>query len=498
MTRFTEYGNYDALGLAELVSNGEVTAGDLLDEAIARAADINPKINAIIQPLHDYARQAIASGLSNGPFTGVPFLVKDLLICLEGVPQRNGSRFFEDYIATADSTLAKRYKDSGVVIFGKTNTPEFGVTPITDPELFGSTLNPWNLKHSPSGSSGGSAAAVAARIVPMASGGDGGGSIRTPSSCCGLVGLKPTKGRTPSGPDEGDLWYGMAIEHVLTRSVRDSAAMLDATHGQDAGPPNIAPAPERPYLEEVSRDPGKLRIAFSTHPMLGRELHSDCKLAVEQSARMLADLGHHIEEATPNINREDFICAFAVLVAADTCALIRAGEKKLGLKARRQDFEPRTWALKRIGETYSAADFAQAYWHLQGVGRTMGRFMENYDVFLTSTCGTPPPKPGDLSPQGIERFSIAALNRLPLQGLATKPGMVMQAAERVYEFMSQTPIANATGQPSMSLPLHWNDAGLPIGTLFTGKFGDESTLFRLAGQLEQAHPWKDKQPRSLS
>lgn len=494
MTRFTEYGDYDALGLAELVKNGDVTASELLVEAMARAADINPKINAIIQPLHAYARQAIANGLPQGPFTGVPFLVKDLIIALEGIPQRSGSRFFNDYIATEDSTLAQRYKQAGVVIFGKTNTPEFGVTPITDPELFGSTLNPWNLEYSPSGSSGGSAAAVAARIVPMASGGDGGGSIRTPSSCCGLVGLKPTKGRTPTGPHEGDLWYGMAAEHVLTRSVRDSAAMLDATHGQDAGPPNIAPPPERPYLEEVDRDPGKLRIAYSTHPMIGRELHADCKQAVEKSAKMLADLGHHVEEATPVIDREAFIRAFAVLVAADTCALIRKGEIAMGRTARRQDFEPRTWALKRLGESYTAADFSAAIWHLQGVGRTMGKFMETYDVFLTSTCGTPPPKPGDLSPQGIEKISVAALNHLPIQKLATNPKMVIQAAERVYDFMSQTPVANATGQPSMSLPLHWNDVGLPIGTLFTGKFGDESTLFRLAGQLEKAHPWADQQP----
>ena len=494
MTRFTEYGDYDALGLAELVRKGDITASDLLGEAIARAAEVNPKINAIIEPLHDYARNAIAEGLPEGPFSGVPFLVKDLLISLEGAPQRNGSRFFKDYVATADSTLAKRYKNSGVVIFGKTNTPEFGVTPITDPELFGSTLNPWNLEHSPSGSSGGSAAAVAARIVPMASGGDGGGSIRTPSSCCGLVGLKPTKGRTPTGPREGDLWYGMAVEHVLTRSVRDSAAMLDATHGQDAGPPNIAPAPERPYLEEVNRDPGKLRIAFSTHPMIGRELHPDCKAAVEKSANMLADLGHHVEEATPEIDREAFIRAFAVLVAADTSALIREGEQLLGRKARRQDFEPRTWALKRLGETYTAADFSEAYWHLQRVGRTMGQFMQNYDVLLTSTCGTPPPKPGELSPQGLDRISVELLNRLPIQKVATQPKLVVQVAERVYDFMSQTPVANATGQPSMSLPLHWNEAGLPIGTLFTGKFGDEATLFRLAGQLEQAHPWQDKQP----
>lgn len=492
MSRFVEYGNYDALGLAELVRTGEVSASELLDEAIARAAGINPKINAVIQPLHEYARETIARGVPDGPFTGVPFLMKDLIVSLEGVPQRSGSRFFADFVAQADSTLAKRFKQSGVVVFGKTNTPEFGVTPITDPELFGSTLNPWNLDHSPSGSSGGSAAAVAARIVPMASGGDGGGSIRTPSSCCGLVGLKPTKGRTPSGPDEGDLWYGMAVEHVLTRSVRDSAAMLDATHGQDVGPPNVAPPPERPYLEEVGRDPGKLRIAYSTDPMLGVALHADCKAAVEHSVKTLSDLGHEVEEATPPIDREAFICAFAVLVAADTAALIRKGEVMLGRKARRQDFEPRTWALKRLGETYTASDFSQAYWYLQGVGRTMGKFMERFDVFLTSTCGTPPPKPGDLSPQGIDSISIAAMNFLPIQKLAIRPPMVLQAAERVYNFMSQTPIANATGQPSVSLPMHWNAAGLPIGTMFTGKFGDESTLFRLAGQLEQV--WESREP----
>lgn len=492
-----DYTECDGLELARRVREREVSAEELLDTAITRAEHINPKINAIIQPLYDYGRDAIRLGLPEGPFTGVPFLVKDLINSFAGTPQRMGSRYFSDYVPDTDSTLGARYKAAGLAIFGKTNTPEFGVTPITDPELFGSTLNPWNLEHSPSGSSGGSAAAVAARIVPMASGGDGGGSIRTPASCCGLVGLKPTKGRTPTGPLEGDLWYGMAVEHVLTRSVRDCAAMLDAVHGQDPGPPSIAPPPENPWLEDCEKDPGKLRIAVSKHPMLGTTLHPDCADAVDHTAHLLEGLGHHVEEAAPPIDREAFITAFAVIVAADTSSQIRFAEQMLGKKARRRDFETRTWSLKRLGDAHSAEAFASALRYLQSVGRQVGQFMQNYDVLLTSTCGTPPPKPGDLSPKGVDKLMLELLNRLPIARFSLSPAITLQAAEKIYNFMSQTPLANATGQPSMSLPLFWNEAGLPIGTLLTSRFGDEATLFRLAGQLEQTQPWADRKPPVL-
>lgn len=508
MKRFKEYGDYDGLGLAALVERGDISAEELLEEALYRASVSNPAINAIIEPMSNYARQAIAQGLPEGPFRGVPFLIKDLLVSIAGQPQHNGSALFKDHIASYTSELGQRFIDTGAVIFGKTNTPEFGVTPITDPALFGSTRNPWHLDHSPSGSSGGSAAAVAARIVPMASGGDGGGSIRTPSSCCGLVGLKPTKGRNPTGP-EGELWWGMAVEHVLTRSVRDSAAMLDATagntiaghHQYDAGAPYTVAPNTQSFLASSQEAPQKpLRIGVYSGALLGRQLHPDCLAAVDHSRALLSDLGHHCEDIELGIDREEFIFNFAMLVAADTAALIKRAEIQLGRKASRRDVEPRTWALKRMGESFSAADFANAQYYLQKIGRQIAELMGKpgeqggYDILLCSSCGTPPPKPGDLSPRGKDRLLIEALNRLPVQTIAKQPSQVVEAAAKIYDFMALTPLANATGQPSMSLPLYWNGKGLPIGSLFTARMGDEASLFSLAGQLEQAQAWSQRQP----
>lgn len=492
--RFKEYGQYDGMGLAELVRNGDVSATELLDEAIGREARVNPAINAIIQPLHEMARQAIQAGLPNGPFSGVPFLVKDLLAAVAGQPMRNGSRFFKDYISPADSNLVKRYKAAGLNIFGKTNTPEFGVTPITDPELFGSSLNPWGLDYSPAGSSGGSAAAVAAKIVPMANGGDGGGSIRCPSAACGLVGMKPTRGRNPSGPMMGDFWYGMAVEHVLTRSVRDSAAMMDATAGPDVGPPNYVPVPAQSFYSSSQQDPGKLRIGYSLDPGMGRSLDPECVAAVERTVQQLIDLGHDVEEATPAFNREDMIYNMAIMVAGDTAATIKEAEQVIGRKATRQDFELATWGFKKIGQAFSAADFASAYWFTQRLGRMMGEYHEKYDIYLTATQGRPQPKPGDLKATGIDRLALETIARLPVGKIGTKREIVIQAAEKVYDFMSLTALANMTGQPSISLPQQKTSNGMPVGVLFTAKFGDEATLYSLAGQIERAHPWANRKP----
>jgi len=494
MSGFSEYQNYDALGLAELVRNGEVTADELLDAAIARCDAVNPQINAVIHRFDAKARAQNAALDKSATFAGVPFLIKDLLADYAGEPMRQGSRFFADYIAPNDSELVKRFKQCGLAIFGKTNTPEFGITPITDPETQGSTRNPWNLEHTVGGSSGGSGAAVAAGIVPMASGGDGGGSIRIPAACNGLVGLKTTKARYPSGPDRGELWYGMAVEGVVSRTVRDTAALLDACAGSDAGSPNFPPPPEGSYVDEVSRDPGKLRIAYSIDPLLGEALDAECAAAVQATAKQLAALGHEVVEATPKLDREAFIHAFVIVVGADTNALIKWGETVTGKKARQKDFEMQTWAAKRMGDAASAADFAWAIQYLQGVGREMGRFMENQDVWLTSTLGVTPPKCGALRPAGIEIPTLMAVNNLPLGRLATKRSLVVDAAKKVYNYMSTTPIANATGQPAISLPLQWAENGLPIGMQFQGRFGDEATLLRLAGQLEQAHPWADRRP----
>jgi amidase len=306
MSGFQEYGEYDALGLAELVQKREVKPEELLEEAQKRVDAVNPRLNAVVRPMFDEARQTLAAGVPEGPFAGVPFLLKDLITTYAGVPFTSGSRFFKDYIPKQDSELLKRIKAAGLVVCGKTNTPELGLMPVTEPELFGPAHNPWNLERTPGGSSGGSAISVAARIVPMASGGDGGGSLRIPASCCGVMGMKPTRGRNPTGPEAGDLWYGAIAEGVISRSVRDNAAMLDITGGADPGAPHFPPPPARPFLDEVGADPGKLRIAYSAEPILGKDMHPECKRGLEETVKLLTELGHEVEEAEPPLDGQLF------------------------------------------------------------------------------------------------------------------------------------------------------------------------------------------------
>lgn len=495
MPAFKEYGDYDAVGLAELIKQGDVSSADCLDSAIERCEAVNPQINAVVHQMLSKAQQQLSIVNPEAPFAGVPFLLKDLMMEYGGEPLTMGSCFFKDFKPARDSVLVERFKRSGLVIFGKTNTPEFGVTPITDPDLHGSARNPWNLERTPGGSSGGSGAAVAAGIVPMASGGDGGGSIRIPASCCGLVGLKPSNGRNPSGPDRGETWFGMAVEHALTRSVRDSAALLDATAGGDIGPPHFIAPPNIPFATLAERDPKQpLRIAVSVESLLGRGNHPDCVQATQETAALLAELGHHIDYARPEIDREEFILNMVILIGADTSALIRWGEVAMQKRARRQDFEPETWALKQLGDAFSAHHVATAHNYIHKLGRVMGEFMQTYDVLLTPTMAMPAPEIGYLKPKGMQRLMVEAVNRLPLSKLSTNPSIAVEAASATYDYMSETPLANATGQPSISLPMHWNDAGLPVGVMLTGRFADEATLFQLAGQLERTKPWNDHRP----
>lgn len=489
-----DYGNYDALGLAKLVSDGQVSPQELLDEAQARVDRVNPQINAVIRPMREQATAALKAGLPQGPFTGVPFLLKDLMSAYAGVPLMSGSRYFKNYTPGEDTELVKRFKRAGLVTFGKTASPEFGVTPITEPELTGATRNPWNLEHTPNGSSGGSAAAVAARIVPVASGGDGGGSIRTPAGACGLFGMKPSRGRNPIGPGFGEPWWGFAVEHALTHSVRDSAALLDATHGAIPGAEYTAPPPQRPYLEDTTRDPSRLRIAYSTDPILGRELASECKTAVENTAKSLASMGHEVEEFTPPVDRDDFIYAYASLVAADVSATLAAGEKLMGRKATRKDMELRTWALHKIGRALRGDEVTLSRWRLQEFAQHWCHALQPYDVFVTSTLVKTPGKIGDLEPSAAEKLQLQALSYLPVGKLATRRNMMIDNARALFDYSGMTMPANVTGQPSMSVPLHWSVDGLPVGVMFTGRTGDESTLFQLAGQLERAHPWHEHKP----
>ncbi len=465
----------DATAQADLVRRKQVKPIELVDAAIDRIERLNPTLNAVVTPMYDEARKAAAGPLPDGPFTGVPFLLKDLLAEYAGVRFTEASAFLRDNVSPHDSELVARHKRAGLIVVGKTNTPEFGIVPTTEPHLFGPTHNPWDTDRTPGGSSGGSAAAVAAGIVAMAHGNDGGGSIRIPASCCGLFGLKPTRGRNPLGPDYGDMFTGLVSEHALTRSVRDSAALLDATSGPDLGDPYVAPPPERPFLQEVERPPkaDKLRIAFTTQAATGATVHPDCVAAVKDAAALCTDLGHEVVEATPDIDGQAFVHDFITIWSAGTAWTIDYWARKNGRTPAPEHFEPLTWGLYQMGRSYTAPAYLLAVENVQRMSRTIARFFVDYDVWLTPTLGEPP------VPLGT--FDSPADN--PLQGFT-----------RAAAFVPFTPICNATGQPAMSVPLFWTDDGLPVGSHFVGRFGDEATLFRLAAQLEQARPWADRRP----
>ena len=492
------YTEFDAMGLAELVRSGQVTPLELVETAVARIEQTNPAINAVVHKMYNQARTLAQGDLPDGPFRGVPFLLKDLLADYAGVPTTSGSRFLRNYVPTEDTELVKRMKAAGLIVLGKTNTPEMGVPPYTEPVLFGPTRNPWDLSRSPGGSSGGSAAAVAARMVPMAGGGDGGGSLRIPASCCGIFGLKPTRGRVPTGPKRGELWEGFVVEHVLTRSVRDSAAMLDAVAGPDVGAPYVAPPPVRPYGDEVGRPPGRLRIAFTTKPLMGTSVHPDCVAGVHATVKLLDELGHTVEEAAPAIDRDKMNLAFAVMLAGQTAAGIQDLERLTGRALRRSEFEPVTWALYLLGGAISAREYALASGALQVMGRRVAALFQEYDVLLTPTIAQPPAPIGSLQPSNTERRMLEMAGALHSGGLLKAGKMLETLADTAYEYIPYTIPFNLTGQPAMSVPLHWNDAGLPIGMQFAGRFGDEATLFRLAGQLEQARPWGARRPPAAS
>lgn len=474
MGGFSDYDKYDGLGLAALVKRGDVTAAELLDEAVARTEAINPKINAVIMKHYDEARAQIARGLPEGLFSGVPFLLKDLHLLLKDTVTTYGSALFQGYRADHNSTLTERYLKAGLVIFGKTNSPEFGLAGTTEPRLYGPTRNPWNLAYSPGGSSGGAAAAVAAGILPFANASDGGGSIRIPAAACGLFGMKPTRGRTPMGPDRGEGWAGMSISHVVSRSVRDSAAALDATAGDAPGDPYVAPARARPWLQEVGERPGNLRIAFSTKRPNGTTCHPDVVKAVETAAKLCESLGHDVEEASPEFNQEEISKHQATIVGANVALTLRQRAAALGRDVGGNDVEHITWLIAQAAASRNSVDYAEATLFIHQLGRRMAAFHETYDIYLGPTLGIPPVELGRLDMMGKD---VGAYLRLS------------------GEYMPGTGIFNMTGQPSMSVPLFWNDAGLPIGTMFTGRFGDEATLFRLAAQLEEAEPWADKRPK---
>ncbi|WDE09167.1 amidase [Thalassomonas viridans] len=494
MSGFKEYHQYDGLGLAELVRTKQVTARELLTEAIRRAEIVNPKINAINNFLFELAQQSL-NHLPEGIFTGVPFLLKDLFSDVQGVITSNGSKAYNNYLPPKDSELVSRYKASGVNIFGKTNTPEFGLMGITEPEAFGPTRNPWNTSLTSGGSSGGSAAAVAARIVPLASGGDGGGSIRIPAAHCGLFGLKPSRGRTPDVG--GEHWDGASCEHVLSLSVRDSAAMLDQIQGPGIGAPYVIKPPELSYLAVLDTPLKQLRIAFTTQAPYGGTVALECIRAVEHSAALLADLGHHVEEKTPDFNGDMLLNSYLTMYFGHTAADIVDLKRLLGAEAVK-DLEDNTRFLALMGQCLSASDYVSAKRDWFAIKQQMDLFHQDYDLLMTPTTACPPVAVGSLAMSGIKKMQtrLAVAAGAGMAGLCKKVllDITKDEARKNLDKTPFTQLANLTGQPAMSVPLYWSEDNLPIGIQFVAPYGDETTLFKLAAQLEQAQPWRAKMP----
>jgi len=464
----------DGLALGRMVREGTVTAAELMDAAIARAEKHNAKLNAIVFKDYDRARAtALAYKEGVGPFAGVPMLLKDIMGDCAGMPTRSACAFVPATPIAIDSEVVARYKRAGFIPFAKTNAPELGIPPVTESRLYGPAHNPWNLAHTPGGSSGGSAAAVAAGIVPVAHGNDGGGSIRIPAACCGLVGLKPTRGRISLAPNLGDALGGLVVEHVLSRTVRDSAAALDATAGPMPGDPYFATPPTRSYLHESSTAPKKLRIGFSTENPIGGKIHPDCVEATKHAAKLCDGLGHEVEEAAPQLNYQMLAQLFETVYSAGVALSIEAVRMMTGAEPTPEKFQTFTWNMYERGRQVSASQYMIAQALLQQASRQFATFFETYDLLLTPTLGQPP-------------LQIGAIDFMsPQTALLDEP---------MVGFAVACPVYNITGQPAISLPLSWNREGLPIGVMFGARYGDEATLYQLAGQLEQAEPWIGRKP----
>jgi amidase len=470
---FDEYDQYDGLGLADLVKRGEVSATDLVEAAIMRIEKLDPILNAVVHRAFESARGEAKSELPDGPFRGVPFLIKDLGCPVGGMPRTSGSRFTRNEVPTEDGILTRRYRTAGVIILGKTNTPEFGITGTTESARLGPCRNPWNPEIIAGGSSGGSAAATAAGMVPLAHASDGLGSIRIPAACCGLVGLKTTRERNPSGMNDPDRVIGFSVDHVVSRTVRDSAAMLDWTGQPEPGCPYAVPAKQRPYLEEIQREPGRLRIAFSVATPSGRPIAPEIEAALHATAKQLEELGHDVFEANIDIDYRKLYAAQSTISSASAAANLAVMIERLGREPNEDELERLTWAGIRHGRKQSGEDVMRAWGSLRVLCRQLVAAYDDFDVFLTPVLGTELPKVGHIDTVGLD------------------PREVGKRQARLFPF---TPPCNFTGQPAISLPLASSEAGLPIGMQFAARYADEATLFRLAAQLEQAVPWADRRP----
>lgn len=491
---FSDYLGCDATALAQHVARGDTTPGELLGLALAQHQRVHGRVNAICRLMEEQARAQLAGPLA-GPFAGVPFLIKDCAQDYAGLPTSNGSRSLLRIIPTEHSALVRRYLGSGLVIFGKTNLPEFALKGVTDSQLFGRANNPWHFDHTPGGSSGGAAAAVAAGIVPMAAGNDGGGSIRIPAACCGLFGLRPSRGRVSSGPAIGEIWFGASSEGVLSRSVRDSARALDVLQGAEPGDPFVIEPPAAPYADLMQRDPGRLRIGFTTVSPIGTEVHPDAVAAVQQAADLLRGLGHEVEEASPEIDGAALATSYMHIYFGQIPAVLAQGKAS---GARDDEVEIMNRVLATLGDSVSAGALTKqlAQWNV--FARALARFHGRFDMLLTPTLAHPPLKHGVGDPPASQQKVLGFLQQTGLLRLMARAGLLQSTVEKIAEdglrYFPFTQLANLTGTPAMSVPLYWTKEGLPLGVQFIGAFGSEHRLLQLAYQLEQAQPWLNRLP----
>lgn len=470
---FPEYADYDGLGLAELVKKGEVMQLELIDAAIERSERHNGTLNAIVYKAYDEARAKAKGDLPDGPFKGVPFLIKDLGTEVKGWPRTSGSKFVANVVDNHDSELVKRFRSAGTVLFGKTNTPEYGITGTTESRLLGPCRNPWDPSRISGGSSGGAASAVGAGIVPLAHASDGLGSIRIPAACCGLVGMKVTRDRNPQGPHDFDRAIGFSVDHVVSRTVRDSAAMLDATGYPEPASPYAPPPKERPYMEEITKSPGKLRIAWSSETPSGKPIHPEIQAALEKTADFLEKLGHDVRPRGLGIDYRELYRAQGAVSGSNFAAGMMRRIAEMGREPNEDELEPLTWAGFKGGQRLTGAQALWGWQQLRLLNRQVLSVFEEVDVYLCPVLGQLQPEIGHLGPDQEPR----ELNR------------------RQGQVFPYTPPFNFTGQPSLSLPLWQSESGLPIGMMFTARYADEATLFRLAAQLEKELPWKDRRPQ---
>lgn len=490
--KFSEYCQYDALGLAELVRKGEVTPAELLAVAAQRMDELNPQLNAVIHNFVPAAQARLRKTVPTGPFAGVPFILKDLLDDLAGEPTSFGTAEVR-WWPEQNAEMVNRYLAAGLVPFAKSNLPEFGLMISTESKAFGPAHNPWKLGHSTGGSSGGSAAVVAARIVPMASANDGGGSIRFPAACCGVFGLKPSRGRNPTGPLEAESWDGAIAGHPITLSVRDSAAMLDCLSGPEPGAPFAIPKAPESFLAGLERPLKPLRIGYSDRPMVPATVSPQAKAALAHTVKLLKDLGHQVEPAHPAIDADQMWRDFMVVISGHTAAKVEQIKQIWGSKVA-ASLEPGTLSAAMLGRSFSSADVALAKegWHK--VRMAMANYLSEFDLLLTPTLIGEPAAHGVIPPTAFESLQMRLGHRLPLGKLLMRSGLLFALSERVMSRMAFTLVGNVSGLPAMSVPLYWTDKGLPLGSQFVGRMLDEGRMLQLARQLEAAQPWFERRP----